>query len=278
MIRKLLVLVLVSVAAESSIRAEVPQPAPPSVGVAAKINQLVLPGTELEPKPLDDRLSKVVVRVVDVYPHGTSFRYDLTYSGLEPGTYDLKDYLKRKDGTGTADLPAIPVTVRAILPPGQIEPSPLKATPSLFRGNYRLLMFLGAVAWFVGLVAIIFVGRKQAKIASEASSRPLTLADRLRPLVDRAMAGTLEPTERAELERTLIDYWRQRLGLGALSPGRAIALIRADDQAGALLRRLESWLHRPPGEGERVDVAALLEPYRALPAEPLAAVPGGQVA
>ena len=257
-------------------RAETPPPNHPSVGVAARINQLVLPGTELEPKPLADRQAKMVVRIIEVYPHGSSFRYDLSYYGLEPGTFDLKDFLKRKDGTSSADLPPIPVTIRAILPPGQIEPSALRTTPSVFRGHYRLGMFLGAVAWFLGLLAIIFVGRRQARHARAAPRPPVTLADRLRPLVERARAGTLQPLERAELERTLIDYWRRRLGLEALSPGRAIALIRGDDQAGALLRQLEGWLHRPPGEAEPVDVAALLEPYQALPAEPATAVAGGQ--
>ena len=240
-------------------------PPPPSVGEVRRIDGLVLPGTELELKPIDDRLAKVIVRVVETYKHGTGFRYDLSYYGLEPGTFDLKDALQRKDGSSTADLPSIPVTIRAILPPGQIEPHTLKATPSVFRGYYRVGMFLGAVVWFLGLLAIVFVGRKKARLTASAEARPLTLADRLRPLVDRARAGTLEPAERAELERTLIDYWRRRLGLEALAPGKAIALIRADEQAGALLRALEGWLHRPPGEGQAIDVAALLEPYRALP-------------
>ena len=58
-------------------------------------------------KPLDDRRAPVVLRIVDVYPHGTAFRYDLEYYGLEPGTFDLRDYLRRKDGSSTADLPPI---------------------------------------------------------------------------------------------------------------------------------------------------------------------------
>ena len=230
-----------------------------------------MPGTELEPKPLVDRESKVVVRVVGVFPHGTASRYNISYYGLEPGTFDLKDYLRRKDGTSTADLPPIPVTIRAILPPGQIEPNALEATPSLFRGRYRLTMFLATVAWFAGLVAIVLVGRRRARQGDRSpSSQPLTLADRLRPLVDRAMLGTLGPGERAELERFLIDYWRRKLGLEGASPGRAIETIRADEEAGALLRQLEAWLHRPPGESTPIDLAGLLEPYRALPDEPMA--------
>ena len=243
----------------------------PSVGVVRRIDGLILPGTELEPKPVDDRLTRVIVRVVESYKHGTSWRYDLSYYGLEPGRSDLKDYLKRKDNTGAADLPPIPVEFVALRPPGQVEPNALKPTGSTLRSRYRAWMFAGAVAWFVGLVAIIFAGRRRAKVAEAAEAKPVTLADRLRPLVDRARAGTLEPAERADLERTLIDYWRRRLGRTALAPGKAIALIRADEQAGALLRAREGWLHRPPGDGARDDVAALLEPYRALPE----AVPAG---
>ena len=252
----------------------------PSVGVVRRIDGLVLPGPELEPKPDADRSAKVVVRVVDVYKHGTDFRYDLSYYGLEPGKFDLRDYLRRKDHGATADLPPIPVEFVAIRPPGQVEPNPLTPTPPALRSHYRAWMFAGAVAWFVGLVALAFAGRRKAKLAAATEARPLTLADRLRPLVDRARAGTLAPGERAELERTLIDVWRRRLGLEALPPGRAIALIRADDRAGALLRALEGWLHRPPGEGEAVDLAALLAPYRDLPDPPaptptLAAAAGG---
>ena len=46
-----------------------------------------------------------------------------------------------------------------------------------------------------------------------------------------------------------------------------MALLREHDEAGPLLRRLEDWLHRPAGTAEPVDVAALLEPYQAIPAD-----------
>ena len=245
-----------------------PDPSP-SVGVVEQINDLVLPGTRLEAKPLVDRQAKVVLRLVDVAPHGNAFRYQMSYYGLEPGSYDLRDYLQREDKTATADLPPIPVTVRAILAPGQIEPNRLATTPSIFRGHYRLTMFLAAVAWFVGLLALVFVGRRRRQTIEAANAQPPTLADRLRPLVAQAMAGTLPPQERANLERTLIDYWRRRLGLQDENPARAIALIRGDEQAGALLRELEAWLHQPPGsvDGSKVDLTRLLEPYRHLPAE-----------
>ncbi|WP_435015410.1 hypothetical protein TA3x_002948 [Tundrisphaera sp. TA3] len=243
-----------------------PGSAAPSVGMPARIDQIVLPGTELEARPIEDRRAKVVVRVVDVYPHGTAFRYNLLYYGLEPGDYDLRDALRRKDGGSTADLPPIPVKVVAILPPGQIEPHPLTPTPTAFPGLYRPLMFLAAAAWVAGLLAILLVGRKRRRVEDDRPGAVApSLADRLRPLVESAMAGTLAEGQHAELERMLIDHWRRRLGLEALPPAAAIAAIRSDPTAGALLNRLEAWLHMPPGSAGPVDVAALLAPYRNIP-------------
>ena len=61
-----------------------PQLAGSTVGLPARAEQLVLAGTQLEPAPWDDA-TPVVVRIEAVYPHGTAFRYDLVYQGLEPG-------------------------------------------------------------------------------------------------------------------------------------------------------------------------------------------------
>ncbi len=46
-----------------------------------------------------------------------------------------------------------------------------------------------------------------------------------------------------------------------------MAMLREHEEAGPLLRRLEDWLHRPAGSAEPVDVAALLAPYQAIPAD-----------
>jgi hypothetical protein len=239
-----------------------------TVGMPARLEQVVLPGPELEVKPIEDRRAPLVVRIAAVYPHGTDFRYDLVYYGLEPGRYDLRDSLRRKDGAALKDIPPLPVLVEPVLPPGQIEPHrpPLESSPWL--GGYRWLAIAGGLVWFAGLLAIMLGGRRKRTRAEAVAARPLTLADRLQPLVNAAMAGTLGRGQEAELERLLIGYWRKRLVLERVEPARLIALLREHDQAGPLLRRLEDWLHRPPGEAaEPVDVAALLEPYRSIPAD-----------
>ncbi len=130
-------------------------------------------------------------------------------------------------------------------------------------------MLIGGVAWLLGLAAILLVRRGKRVASGEAAGRALTLADRLKPLVDEAVAGELGAGEQAELERLLIGYWRRRLKLEDAPPAKLITLLRNHDEAGPLLRRLEDWLHRPAGTAGPVDVTALLKPYQAIAADEL---------
>ena len=245
------------------------------VGISGKLDALVLPGGELEAKPLTDRKTPVIVRVVRVYPHGSQFRYDLEYFGLEPGDHDLRQYLRRKDGSALGELPPIPVTVTPLLPKGQIEPNKVELQGAPRLGGYRILLITLGVLWGLGLIAIVasFVYPRRRKQAVDAS-QPVTVADKLRPLVEGALAGTLSQSDLANLERALLAHWRQRLGLEQAEPGLALSTIRQHPEGGPLLNQLESWLHRP-GQPEPVDVPALLAPYRNLPAIALDITNGG---
>jgi len=76
-------------------------PAPteaPAVGRTGELRDLILPGGELEVLP-GDSTTPLVVRITAVRPHGELFRYDVEYWARESGTYDLRDYLRRADGT-----------------------------------------------------------------------------------------------------------------------------------------------------------------------------------
>jgi hypothetical protein len=250
----------------SSLRAEDRRAS--TVGMPARIDGLVLPGSELEVKPLTERQAPVVVRIVSVAPHGTAFRYDLEYYGLEKGTFDLRDYLRRKDRSSTADLRQ-PLTVKidSVLPPGQVKPHALQPEETPRPGGYVLLLTIAGALWIIGLFVILFAGRRRAK-AAQAAARPVTLADRLRPLVEGAMAGKLDAGRLADLERVLIVYWSRRLGLLDRKPADALAELRGHGEAGPLLAQLESWLHRPRPSAT-IDVAVLLKPYRTVPADDL---------
>lgn len=244
-----------------------PQAGPPTVGMEGRL-EATLPGTLLAARPVDEK-SRVILRIADTRPHGTLIWYDLRYVGLEPGRYDLRDYLVRQNGSATNDLPALPVEVVGLLPPthqGELVEQP-RGVLRLFGGYRNALLAAGAV-WALTLVPLLLVGRKPAAAPTAAAvAHEPTLAERLRPLVEQAAAGQLSIDGKAHLERLLLSHWRERLQLGDKSPAEAIAALRQHAEAGALLRALEDWLHRPPGVA-RVDVSALLAPYRCPPAMP----------
>lgn len=234
-----------------------------SVGMRARIDELVLPGGELEPAAVD-HTTPIVVRLLATRPHGDRFRYDLEWYGLAPGRYDLARWLARKDGSAAADLPPIEVTVTSVLPPGELEPAAPApgALPRL--SGYSTLQIVAGVLWVVGLLAVLFVGRRWRRARAVAAVQP-TLADRLRPLVQAVATGAADDAGKAELERLLVAFWRAKLGLRTANADAAIVAIRAHAEAGALLRQVEAWLHRPEPPAS-FDVAALLAPYRSVSA------------
>lgn len=230
-------------------------PEPPTVGLVARMRGVVLPGPELVPKPLDDR-SPIVLRIEAVFPHGTARRYDFAYYGLEPGDFDLRDFLAPAAGETAVPLPPLPVSIRPAYPVGERRTvRDLAATTAPALGGYRIAMIVAGVLWAVGLAVILGAGRRRAR--SEAAPPPATLEDRLRPLVRKAADGGLSEAEQAELERLLLTFWRRRI------PGEWTSLkdLRAHPEAGPLIRGLERWLHRPGGD-PGLDVAELLRPYR----------------
>ena len=185
----------------------------------------------------------------------------MEYYCLEPGDYNLAQYLRRADGSAIDDLPEIKVTVQDQLGAGQVKPNELitKATPRV--GGYKLWLILGAIVWLIGLLAILFVGRNKLT-AEEKAAKRLSLADRMQPLVEEAMRGELSGPKQAELERMLLTYWRGKLDLNDTVASEAIVTLRNHETAGELLRQLEGWLHLPADRRQTVDVAELLKPYK----------------
>ncbi|MGE0144313.1 MAG: hypothetical protein AB7I19_12170 [Planctomycetota bacterium] len=235
-----------------------------TVGMRARIDQVVLPGSKLVARPADDPKAPILLRIVETWPHGTDFRYDLEWVGYAAGRHDLSQWLIREDGSPVGELPAISVLVKSVLNPFSIEPDDPTPRDAPKVGGYRTWQVVAGVLWLIGLVAILFYGRRAKATTEQAALRPLTLADRLRPLVESAMRGELGDSDRAALERLLVAHWRSRLGLGDAKAALAIESLRAHPQAGELLRALEEWLHRPTA-ARTIDVQSLLAPYRDVP-------------
>jgi hypothetical protein len=124
-------------------------------------------------------------------------------------------------------------------------------------------MIVVSVLWLLLLVPLILTGRKRRVEQIAATTvRPPTLADRLRPLLERAARGQLSSDEKASIERLLLGHWQHQLSLADTDPSDAIVALRKHPQAGQLLRCLEDWLHRrPESKPADIDIGTLLQPY-----------------
>ena len=223
-------------------------------------------GPAVEAAAVDEK-SPVIVRVDAVSPRDGGGRYDVRYIALEPGTYDLRDYLVRSaDGSplsADAAVPPVEVAVGGLLPPGGLGELESGGPVGVGRfGGYALAASLVAALWATLLVPLLVIGRRRRAVAPAAEvAPPPTVAEQIRPLAERAAAGSLSGEEKGRLERLLLAFWRDRLGLADLPMADAVARLRADPEAGRLLRSLDAWLHRRPG-AEPVDLAAVMRPYR----------------
>jgi hypothetical protein len=236
----------------------------PSVGAGGDILQIVLPGTELVAKPLVEG-TPIVIRITNVFPHGDRFRYDIRFHGLEPGKFNLADWLERKDGSTTDNLPEIEVEIQSLLPAGQIQPNELESGLLPRLGGYRNVAILLALLWTLVLFGLIFLGRKKSR-ADAQPEKELSLAELLKARIETAMENRMDSSQYAELERMLFGFWRKRLGLTSVSAAQALATIKQDENAGPLMIQLEQWMHNPAASRD-VDLGQLLAPFHDLPAE-----------
>lgn len=234
-----------------------------TVGYPAQIRQLVIAGPELKAKPIENRKQALLVRLIEIYPHGSDFRYDIEFTGLEPGIFNLGEYLEPVDSSDSNwTAPTIPVTIRALLPPGQVEPSELAIRENRFQSYYLATLVVGGVVWAAGLFVILFSGRGKI-FRSRLESKPVTVADRLKPLMEKAVSGDLTTAEKAELERVLVAFWRKKLRLQHLPASDLRSTLREHAEAGKMLDLLDRWLHQPANDDD-FDIEELIKPYQTV--------------
>ena len=229
------------------------------IGIKIQIKDKVIPGPELEAKPLTKE-SAVVLRIKGVYPHGNAFRYDYEYYGLEPGSYDLGNYFQSKTNKPLINKPKLPILFKSSLPQEQIKPNPPGDGQLPHFTKYKNILIIGATIWLFGLLFLIFYGRKKLNLIKPSTDESLSPAEILLPLVKAAKQGNLGKNDQAKLERTLILFWSNQLNLNDKSPKIILSTIKSHPEAKPLFQKLESWFHSPQPE-EPSDLDALLEPY-----------------
>ena len=230
------------------------------VGLPLVIPEIYIPGGEVKVKPRRTSEPPLSVRILEVKPAIDGSRYDFEIHGLDPGTYDLADFLDAPEGTS---ISAIPLEITAGLPPGLPRPHEMTngSLPEL--GGYRQTMIFLAAAWLAGLLAIILWRKKKPVENGDNKPTPPTLSERLRPLIIRAADGNIASAERAELERLVIGHWRgQHPEIAALPPAEAMVALRSDPEASPLILALERWLHARNPITSTSEIGELLAPYR----------------
>ena len=120
------------------------------------------------------------------------------------------------------------------------------------------------ILWVTVLLVLIFGGR-QSPVSKPPETQPESLADLLKSRLDAVQNKEMPETQYAELERMLFAFWRRRLGLESTDAAEALRAIHQDPTAGPLMKQLEEWIHNPNGD-KQVDLAALLNPLRSIPA------------
>jgi hypothetical protein len=84
--------------------------------------------------------------------------------------------------------------------------------------------------------------------------------------LQRALDGPLATGEKAELERLVIAYGQERLGVTDLATGAVWQALREDVSTGPWLKTLEDWLHRPaPVPPTESEIKALLTRIASTP-------------
>jgi len=219
----------------------------PTVGMEGRI-RVELPHAGLCAKGVGPR-QPVILRVVSA--EGLSdgrVRYDLRFTGMEPGEHDLATYLVHADGSPVEGLEPIPVSIRSLLPndhDGMLS----RLRPSLLEraGGYRMIMWGLWAIWVLALLPLVFLGRARRIADAPTPDVPEpTIEERLRELVQRAEGLTVD--EKRRFEGLLLLHWRQGTAMEESDFAQAIPKLRDDPRVGPLLTTVESWLHRPGGQ------------------------------
>lgn len=235
------------------------------VGMFAPISQVYFPGTELMPDPgIGAAAGLMVIRVDGVYPHGDGFRYDLSWSGERPGEFDLTQWLRRRDGTPTTDLPALPVKVTSLLAPERFTPNDLRPPAGGWVGGYRVMLALLGVFWLAGLAALLWF-RPKAPGTGAAQSSGRSRLEQIRGQLEAVLGrGELSTADKASLETLIMGFWREQRKLTALEPAALLQTLLADPDSGPLLRQLERWLYDRPQRADSAELQDLLLPLQKL--------------
>jgi len=230
-------------------------PALPAVGIEATTAVILDRGDYIVAKVTPS--TPLLLNTASVEPLSRSeFQYRLRYTALEPGVFNLTDFLLNPLG-GRLREPVVSVTVQSNIPADAAFPiEPAAPVPKPLALPYTLLLAAALLAWIGAGIYWIRPRKKavptQPPAPPAATEAPVpeapvkeTLASLLRPLVAKAANKSITSHEKAQLEQILFLYWGKQLALDHLDSAEQLRRILEHPEAGALLRTVEQWLYQP---------------------------------
>lgn len=255
-------------------------PALPTVGIEA-FETLTLEDPSYKVAEVTNN-TPLLVRITGIESVGDgAFQYRLSYKGLEKGVFNLTDFIVKPTGERLKE-PIATVTIESAIPAHSTYAAAWSGPP--FQGRafpYRLSLILCSIAW-TGAGAFMFWQQwrqQQAVLSAQTPPSPeaastddvlntQTLADLLRPLVEKAADKSINAAEKAELEGILFQYWGKDLELDHLNSVEQLRRILEHPDAGALLRTIEQWLYQPDSLITQDEINEALESYLGIPSPP----------
>ena len=229
-----------------------------SVGVGIVIEDVEISGSKVIPVPRTDYKTPIVLRIVSAEQTENGYLYSIHAEGLDPGNYDLTEFIKRADNT-TLETEAIPLEVYSVLDTPLTEPRKLTPTKPKNIGGYKKLLIMSGVLWVIGLVAIIYY--KKTKITPvEIKTPPPTLTEKISALLKQGQ-DNIDTDTQAQLERLMIGHWIEKFPeLEGKPIQESLTTLRNNEESGDMIRSVEKWLH----SGEKVsqeEIERTLAPY-----------------
>ena len=228
-------------------------------------------GEALEVAPIPED-SPVLVRIAAVTmdtQNNNQANYDIRWLALLPGDHDLSVFFRHGENR-PADLPAMMVNADSLL--GSDHEGNLANLPGTLS---PVIDFPAWVLWAVAgfwlvlpLIILIVLRWMRPPPPPPVVEVVLTIADKLRPYVDQALAGDLNSEGKAALERLLLAFWRDDLNLGSFRHAEALQAMRRHEVAGELIVAIEHWLHSgKETNADTEEVEKLLQPYKSMAAD-----------
>ncbi len=215
----------------------------------------------------------LLLRIRSVEPVENGFRYDLLYTGVEAGVFNLTDFLLNPLGGRLRD-PVATVTIHSNISADAPFSVVTKAVP--FPSPpfpYRMVMQVVGLAWLGWGVRLVFPKKESPRPALSAAGNETvqagdepeseTLSSLLRPLVEKAADKSITSSEKGRLEQILFLYWGKQMELDHLDSAEQLRRILEHPEAGLLLRTVEQWLYQPGSLITAEEINAALTAYEA---------------